>query len=538
MEPVVYRSNAARSEPVGEGAGEPPGAGGDLLLHRAGAGEAYPDRSERALVPSGGDSGATGCAPCASGPGKWELLAEVAAGKRSVASVREHQGLSREQMEEWLRGFHRLALTAFDEELRSALVRQGAEPEALSGPELTLSLSKISIVNWIQALQLFAEHAVITVVEGGTRSRLWCSRGSLIDAESGLLRGEAAVYRIVSLERGQALTELREVQRERTIRASTSALLLEAARRKDEAALLRLRLGDLERRFERAPLEDVHPAVSPAEAAALSLFEQPCRLCDAIARSRLGDLETLHTIESLIRMKQLVEARTPPGPVPSPLNQGPQETSRPGSEVFPISWVWGGREPRRGGARWLASTLITALTVAMAAWLGATLPRSQASPEPLPPLPSSAPALVAPAQQGGTYAVKLRPHPPEAQMELDGRAIGSGFWSTRLPRDGTLHELRVTLEGYVPLRILFIDTPPPLDVRLDPLPPADEEEVEEMAPREERTRPGYRRRAASERATQGTPSTRARRRRPYVQIIEEKAADPAAHQSDAQQPEN
>src|SRR5688572_2727643 len=152
----------------------------------------------------------------------WELLAQVVDGKLSVQAMCDRQRMRQEDVHDWLRGFHRSALVAFDEQLRGALIRQGAAPEALGGPELSVSLSEISIIDWIQAIQLFDKNAVITVMHDMTESRLWCSKGGLVDAESGRLSGEAALYRIASLERGQVVTEWRSVRRERTIRASTA----------------------------------------------------------------------------------------------------------------------------------------------------------------------------------------------------------------------------------------------------------------------------------------------------------------------------
>src|SRR5690349_22832407 len=106
-----------------------------------------------------------------------------------AAEPSEVNGSRGSDVQEWLREFHRSALTVFDEQLKRALIRQGAAPDALAGPELSVSLDDISIVDWIQAIQLFAKHAVVTVTHDDTESRIWCSNGALIDAESGPLRG-------------------------------------------------------------------------------------------------------------------------------------------------------------------------------------------------------------------------------------------------------------------------------------------------------------------------------------------------------------
>ena len=466
----------------------------------------------------------------------WELLAQVVDGKLSVQAACARQRVRNEDVQEWLRGFHRSALLAFDDQLRSALIRQGAAPEALGGPELSVSLSDISIVDWIQAIQLFAKHAVITVMHDAGESRLWCSKGALIDAESGRLRGEAAVYRIVGLERGQMVTELRAVRRERTIRTSTQALLLEAARRKDEATLLRRRLGDLARYFRSVETSSINRSLNTAEAAVLRQFNGPRRLADVLEESDLGDVETLAALESLMRSAHLIEARTPePQPASSP---SPAAVAEPAeSRVLPISFAWPQeRAIGRGHYRWLGSTLVMALVVSLAAWLGA---KSSAANHALALMPAAAPAQVAAPAQPDTYPVVVRAYPLDAALEVDGRDLGAGFYRTRMPRDGTLHELRITAAGFIPARILFVDAPPPLDVRLDPLPVprlAEPSEASALLPNDagdqpitwsERRASAARRKAAtrsaepatSRRASEGATASN-NKKKPFVQIIE------------------
>lgn len=386
--------------------------------------------------------------------------------------VREPAGRDHEQ--EWLRGLHRSVLAAFDEQLKRALIRGGVAPEVLPGPELTVSLADISIIDWIQAIQLFAKHAVITVIHDETQSRLWCSSGELVDAESGRLRGEAALYRIASLERGQVVTELREEPRPRRIRASTPGLLLEAARRKDESALLRGRLGNLGRFFQSAGFHGAAAArrqrpLDPGEATTLDLFPHPRRLVDALADSALGELETLAALDNLIRAGRLIEApaaaiETPPPSVPAEDGAARFDSVAPIARSRPAE-----RAVASSGRSW-GSTAVVALSVAAAAWLGArSAAWSPGSPE-LGVERAPVAQRGAPSREPETYAVALRTTPASAELSIDGRAVGKGEWRGRFPRDGAVHELVAAAAGHVPLRVLFIDTPPPFDLHLDPLP--------------------------------------------------------------------
>lgn len=373
----------------------------------------------------------------------------------------------RDQEQEWLRELHRSVLAAFDEQLKRALIRRGAAPEVLAGPELCVSLSDISLIDWIQAIQLFAKHAIITVIHDDTESRLWCSGGALVDAESGRLRGEAALYRIVSIERGQVVTELREEPRPRTIRASTPGLLLEAARRKDEAAMLRARLGDLGRRFQ-GPPTGRWPRLDARESATLELFTRPRRLADALAESTLGELETLSALDDLIRSGRLSEA--PPAvlePAP-PSAPSSDDGLRRLDSVAPLARSRPPEPAPASNGRGWGATVVAALAVALAAWLGA---RGAAWSSASARAESSAAASAAGgvSRDPETYPVALRTIPAGAEIEIDGRPVGRGEWRGRFARDGAIHELRATAPGHVPLRVLFIDTAPPLDLHLEPL---------------------------------------------------------------------
>jgi hypothetical protein len=478
-----------------------------------------------------------------------ELLAQIMAGKLSVQAAGQHWRMRQPDAEDWLRDFHRSTLLAFDEQLRQALIQQGATPEALCGPELSISLSDISIVDWLQAIQLFAKHALITVRHDAGESRLWCSNGSLIDAESGQLRGEAAVFRIVGIEQGQVVTELRAVRRERTIRTSTQGLLLEAARRKDEAALLRHRLGNLERRFQAATVT-LNRSLNTVETATLRVFTEPLRLAAVLEQSELGDIETLAALESLIRAGLLVEA----SPTTEPERNLPppeEEMSKRGAApVLPISFTLPReRQRREWHVRWLASTSLMALVVSAAAWFGAggSLERRSTIPFQRPPVAAAPPALSPATEREETYQVVMVASPPEARVQIDGRDVGAGYWSARLPRDGAQHEIRISAAGFVPARILFVDTAPLSDVRLEPLPSPPLEPggdgAERPSPRDDgaspaasptadrvvkpRPRPSLaaRRTAPPSAPQQGAAGPGPRKKKPRVQIIDVEMAN-------------
>jgi hypothetical protein len=153
------------------------------------------------------------------------------------------------------------------------------------------------VADVLQLLQLIGKSAVMTVTveHAGAQSRLWCSEGSLIDAESGRLRGEAAAYRVLALDDGWLEAELRHEHRPRTIEAPTQRLLLEAARRKDETRALQRKLGE-ERccyRLVHEPEPEQLASPTAAELRLLRVLAGAPSVGELLAESELGDLETL-----------------------------------------------------------------------------------------------------------------------------------------------------------------------------------------------------------------------------------------------------
>jgi hypothetical protein len=224
--------------------------------------------------------------------------------------------------------------------LESTSPRGPGASEALIGPELAISLDDVTILDWIQAIQIFAKQAIITVLHAESESRIWCSQGAVIDASSGRLRGEAAFYRIASIERGRVLTELRPVHRERTIRTSPTWLLLEAARRKDERAQLERKLGGLDRFFHCPEDGVLSRSLNTAQTALLRLFDRPRRLADVVIQSEIGDIETLAALDGLVRSGQLVEAAASSDEPDTGLSVRGEPAHGADSTAAPIASAW------------------------------------------------------------------------------------------------------------------------------------------------------------------------------------------------------
>jgi hypothetical protein len=288
-----------------------------------------------------------------------ELIDQIVVGKLRVSAACARYGFSEELVLDWLRSFRRATLAAFDDQLKQRLVAQGMPASAFGSAELAGTLSELSVADVLQMLDLTGKSAVLRIAHDGGESRIWCAAGAIVDAESARLRGEAAVYRILGLERGQFLAELRPSQRVRRVRASTSALLLEAARRKDESVALRQQLGDERHHFELGPrVADAGGSPSEAEVSLLALFAPPCSLRDALEQSELGDFETLTLLCRLIAEGWLVDTGLP---LHSP--------SSPAQSMV----RWRGEPAQPAGLRWALEAVGAKVLLPAASWINSRL---------------------------------------------------------------------------------------------------------------------------------------------------------------------
>jgi hypothetical protein len=480
---------------------------------------------------------------------KAALFADIVSLKLSIEEAARQHGLRVDVIQEWLRLFRRSALLAFDERLKKTLIDQGANADTLTAAEFTGHIEDISIADLVQTIEIAGKDAVITVTHGKQSSRIWCSAGAIIDAESGRLMGEAAVYRILALEHGRMVADLRPEPRVRTIYAATHRLLIEAMRRKDEVDRLERELGDTDRFYrlgERSTHARVH--VSTDELSLLRLFDGPRRVGDVMAQSTLGDLETLTALERLVSDGYLTVAEAAPLPAsltgdsdPGPdsdsdplmgalddddLDESDSGATRAYADAEPSSPTSFGpvaiserldRRPPSVTPRWVYAAITTAVLGPAAFWFGETMFNLRAArvARSVEAATASAAAsdvtpLIDPTDDGTpTFAVSTRVEPSTALIWLDHHPVATGRLGIVLPKDGTTHELRVAADGFIPTTLLFADVPPPREIRLEtlkqPALPAPEARAPEApstvtsALRAQPARPAPRRRPAVER---------------------------------------
>jgi hypothetical protein len=236
------------------------------------------------------------------------LVREVMSGALSVSDACARHGLSQDCLRDWVLRFRHSAIEAFDEHLRQTLAPQGIAVGEGRAAGFNGSLRDIALADLIQTLTLARRDGVITISQHGSESRIWCADGEIVDAESGRLHGELALYRALALKSGRVLAEFVAVPRARTIFESTSALLLNGARRMDEVHALLARLGD--GRY-RAASELAEAPLSARDRALLHQFILPSTLRDFLDASDQGDLEALSAVARLIDQGQLCVAAEP-----------------------------------------------------------------------------------------------------------------------------------------------------------------------------------------------------------------------------------
>jgi hypothetical protein len=386
------------------------------------------------------------------------LVAQILNGESSLRGACERHGLSAETVRDWVPVYRQKTLQALDERLEQTFVVRGASAIRAGGAAYTGTLGDIPLSDLLQTIQMGRKDGVITVTRAGERSTIWCDKGEVVDAECARLRGEAAVYRILDFDQGQVFADFRLEPRKRTIELPSHVLLMEAARHKDECVRLLERLNGAQTIY-RPAAGAMAVRATPAEREVLDLCDGERAVRDVLEASDIADLETLSAMGNLVDRGYLLRDgaspvpppsaaasaignQTPYGLVYSPLVPSPRAASNPPRHSAYLLVSLG---LLLGTLLWLGIESLGHET----SWLGRRLGARPAS-----------------------FVLEARTEPPGAQLWLDGLRVGNGQVRRELPRDGVVHQLQVTADGYVPTRVFFVDAAPLSHIVLEALPQA------------------------------------------------------------------
>jgi sulfatase modifying factor 1 len=255
---------------------------------------------------------------------KAALVQQIVSGDLTLERACAEYSLSVTEIKDWVCIFRRSVRQALDRQLRSTLSLQGLDVEQLTRPEFSGDLADLDVADLVQTIQLGRKDAKITVSHPGGHSYIWCRDGEIIDAESGKLTGEAALYRILSFTQGSLVADFGSSERARRITSSTSQLLLEAATQRDRRVRALRRLGEPARVFGVVSSVAARRArdLGPEELAVLSLFDGVRSLAQVVSATEQPEHEVLEISAHFLDQGVLIGDSRPVAEPPAPLSSG------------------------------------------------------------------------------------------------------------------------------------------------------------------------------------------------------------------------
>lgn len=347
------------------------------------------------------------------------------------------------------------AVQAATSALRSRLEGLSANPEQ-SKTVFSGSLADMTVADLIQTVHISRKSGVVRVSSGRRRGCIWVERGRAVDAEIGALRGSAAAYRILSIERGSFAVDIEPVVRDMTIVEDTPILLMEGLRLSDEAkralnegAGAKALLEVDEEVAARMPV-----GLMPAARSLLQVFRRRCSLEEALDWVELGAAEAAqHTATMLqagilVPSTESVEAveagRSITVPLPPPEATATERSGDFSSSLVEVSdeLIRPAQEKRRGSsAMVVGGTLgvLAACVVAGGAYLTQGSKTGTDAGADVPVKAEAAPAVVAAPP----------PSPcPEGMVLVEGGTFFMGSQSEHPALSMARPSHKVTLDSY------------------------------------------------------------------------------------------
>lgn len=180
-----------------------------------------------------------------------------------------------------------------------------SEKGATGGAGVKGKLRDMSLVNLIQFLELERKTGILSVVSEGRSGHLYFQDGKIVNAVQGTLRGEGAVYRLLSWTDGDFELEslgTTPPSGPAQITMGNQTIIMEGLRRVDETARLAKQLPPLSARLRPSPrLRQILTGkkLAPDLERFLSLFDGHRNTQAVIEESSLDDLKALENVQKL-----------------------------------------------------------------------------------------------------------------------------------------------------------------------------------------------------------------------------------------------
>lgn len=180
--------------------------------------------------------------------------------------------------------------------------RRGLERRSLTKTRFSGSLAEMGLVDLLQTIDISRKSGVLRLTQGERSGEVLFSDGSLVHAQFGKLRGEAAIYRFLVWNDGEFNLEFGPVDpKEISVTAPTQVVLMEGMRRLDEWGRLLEQLPPLTSVFE---VDDEELIERLAEIpddinVVLRHFDGHNTLLDVVDEAGGDDLATLLTLSKL-----------------------------------------------------------------------------------------------------------------------------------------------------------------------------------------------------------------------------------------------
>jgi CheY-like chemotaxis protein len=107
--------------------------------------------------------------------------------------------------------------------------------EAAGESKVRGSLAQMSCLDLLQSLEMGRKSCSLAITSNNERCEMYFSEGQINHAVCGKLRGDVAVYKVLTWQTGNFMIDFTGVSPEQTITRSTQGLLMEGLRLVDEA---------------------------------------------------------------------------------------------------------------------------------------------------------------------------------------------------------------------------------------------------------------------------------------------------------------